>query len=56
MPVIHLDSLDDPRLADYRAVRDPELVRARQLFVAEGRLVVERLLASATDTPFDRSS
>jgi tRNA G18 (ribose-2'-O)-methylase SpoU len=46
MPVIHLESLDDPRAADYRAVRDPELVRARHLFVAEGRLVVERLLAT----------
>ena len=45
MPVIRVDSLDDPRLADYRTVRDPELVRARRLFVAEGRLVVERLLA-----------
>ena len=46
MPVIHLDSLDDPRLADYRAIRDPELLRARHLFLAEGRLVVERLLAT----------
>jgi tRNA G18 (ribose-2'-O)-methylase SpoU len=46
MPVIRLDSLDDPRLADYRALRDPELLRTRQLFVAEGRLVVERLLAT----------
>jgi tRNA G18 (ribose-2'-O)-methylase SpoU len=45
MPVMHLDSLNDPRLADYRAVRDPELVRKRHLFVAEGRLVVERLLS-----------
>ena len=46
MPVIRLDSLDDPRLADYRAVRDPELLHTRNLFVAEGRLVVERLLAT----------
>jgi tRNA G18 (ribose-2'-O)-methylase SpoU len=45
MPVIRLASLDDPRLADYHALRDPELLRTRNLFVAEGRLVVERLLA-----------
>jgi tRNA G18 (ribose-2'-O)-methylase SpoU len=46
MPAIRLDSLDDPRLDDYRAIRDPQLARARNLFVAEGRLVVERLLAT----------
>ena len=41
---------DDPRLADYVALRDPELRRAREaatgVFIAEGRLVVERLLGS----------
>lgn len=46
MPVIHLDCLDDPRLDDYRIIRDPDLVRTRQLFLAEGRLVVERLLVA----------
>jgi tRNA G18 (ribose-2'-O)-methylase SpoU len=35
---------DDSRLADYRRVSDPELVRRRGLFVAEGRLVVRRLI------------
>jgi tRNA G18 (ribose-2'-O)-methylase SpoU len=34
----------DPRLADYANVPDPELVRRRGLFVAEGRLVVRRLI------------
>jgi tRNA G18 (ribose-2'-O)-methylase SpoU len=34
----------DPRVADYRGVSDPALLRARNLFVAEGRLVVSRLL------------
>jgi tRNA G18 (ribose-2'-O)-methylase SpoU len=38
-------SADDPRVHDYRAVREPELVRRRGLFIAEGRLVVARLLA-----------
>jgi tRNA G18 (ribose-2'-O)-methylase SpoU len=36
----------DPRIADYLAVREAELLRERGLFVAESRLVVERLLAS----------
>ncbi len=45
MPVDRILSADDPRVHDYRAVREPELVRRRGLFIAEGRLVVERLLA-----------
>jgi tRNA G18 (ribose-2'-O)-methylase SpoU len=40
----HVASLADPRLDDYRNVPDPELLRSRGLFVAEGRLVVRRLL------------
>jgi tRNA G18 (ribose-2'-O)-methylase SpoU len=36
---------DDPRVADYRAIGEPELLRSRNLFVAEGRFVVARLLA-----------
>jgi tRNA G18 (ribose-2'-O)-methylase SpoU len=43
--IVPVASADDPRLADYRAVREPELVRRRGLFVAEGRLVVARLVA-----------
>jgi tRNA G18 (ribose-2'-O)-methylase SpoU len=35
---------DDPRLAAYRAVGDPTALERDGLFVAEGRLVVERLL------------
>ena len=35
---------DDPRIAEYRDVAEPELVRSRGLFVAEGRLVVGRLI------------
>jgi len=43
--VIHwIDSADDPRLDPYRHVADPEWIRDRHLFVAEGRLVVERLI------------
>jgi tRNA G18 (ribose-2'-O)-methylase SpoU len=40
---------DDPRIAAYRGIRDPELLRSRGLFVAEGRLVVSRVLS---DTKF----
>jgi tRNA G18 (ribose-2'-O)-methylase SpoU len=34
----------DPRLDEYRDLRDPDLRRARGLFAVEGRLLVERLL------------
>ena len=44
MPVVPTSDPNDPRLEDYRAVPDPELVRVRGLFVAEGRSVVERLI------------
>lgn len=44
MPPIVLKDVRDPRLAEYRDIPEPELVRARGLFVAEGRLVVERLI------------
>lgn len=37
-------SADDPRLADYRHVGEPEWLREHQLLVAEGRLVVQRVL------------
>lgn len=44
MPVIPIDDADDARLADYRHVPDPELLRRGAIFVAEGRLVVRALL------------
>ena len=37
--------LDDPRLDDYRHVVDHDALTGRGLFVAEGRLVVDRLIA-----------
>jgi tRNA G18 (ribose-2'-O)-methylase SpoU len=43
---IHIDSLDDPRVAPYRALKDRELRAADGRFVAEGRNVVLRLIAS----------
>lgn len=44
MAVEPIQSVDDPRVDAFRAVRDGELVRSRGLFVAEGRLVVRRVL------------
>jgi tRNA G18 (ribose-2'-O)-methylase SpoU len=44
MAVERISCADDPRVADYRDVPDPELVRSRGLFVAEGRLVVRRVI------------
>jgi tRNA G18 (ribose-2'-O)-methylase SpoU len=43
---VRIDDPSDPRLALYRGVRDPELLTAHGVFVAEGRLVVRRLLES----------
>jgi len=44
----YIDSLDDPRVASYRNLRDRTLA-GENLFVAEGRLVVSRLLESEFD-------
>jgi tRNA G18 (ribose-2'-O)-methylase SpoU len=38
---------DDPRLADYRDVRDPRRLREQGIFLAEGRTVVRELLGDA---------
>jgi tRNA G18 (ribose-2'-O)-methylase SpoU len=46
MATIRIERLDDPRIDDYRGVSDGELMRRRNLFVAEGRLVVGRLAES----------
>jgi len=43
---VTIESLDDPRVAEYRNIPDPELLRHHGLFVAEGRHVVRHLLAS----------
>lgn len=45
MPAIPLRDLDDPRIALFRSVRDADLLFEHGLFVAEGRLVVERVLS-----------
>jgi tRNA G18 (ribose-2'-O)-methylase SpoU len=47
MPLLHVSDTNDDRLAWYRGVGDPELLLRGGRFVAEGRLVVERLLRSS---------
>lgn len=50
-PVHFITSIDDPRIAPYRNLKDWELAREGGLFIAEGELVVRRLLRS--DYPVD---
>jgi tRNA G18 (ribose-2'-O)-methylase SpoU len=44
--VLTIEDPEDPRLADYREIRDAERRRRDGTFIAEGRLVVRRLLAA----------
>jgi tRNA G18 (ribose-2'-O)-methylase SpoU len=46
MPTVRIERADDPRLSAYRMIAEPELIRSQGLFIAEGRLVVERLIQS----------
>jgi tRNA G18 (ribose-2'-O)-methylase SpoU len=46
MPTYPVTSLDDPRVALYRNLKDKELDRAGRYFIAEGEYIVRRLLAS----------
>jgi tRNA G18 (ribose-2'-O)-methylase SpoU len=47
MSVIRVHRPDDPRLAPFAAVRDAELVRRHGQFIAEGRLVVRRVIGDS---------
>jgi len=42
---VHIAAADDPRIGDYAHVGDAAWLAAAGLFVAEGRLLVERLIA-----------
>jgi len=50
VPVIRIGDSGDERLGDYRGVSDPGLAARSGRFIAEGRLVVRRLLAASTFT------
>ena len=47
MPRLRVNSIDDERIAMYRGLPAARLTRESGLFIAEGRLLVERLMASA---------
>src|SRR5262247_1159309 len=44
MRALAIETLDDPRVADYRNVRDADLRVREGLFLTEGRLNVKRLI------------
>jgi tRNA G18 (ribose-2'-O)-methylase SpoU len=44
VPSIKVETLDDPRVAAYQHIGDPDRLRELGVFVAEGRLVVRRLI------------
>jgi tRNA G18 (ribose-2'-O)-methylase SpoU len=46
-----VDSASDPRVADYRDVRDGDLMRERSLFMVEGRGNVRRLIEESPYRP-----
>ena len=48
--LIPIDNLDDPRIAHDRGLKDRDLARVGDLFIAEGDYVVRRLLASPYPT------
>jgi tRNA G18 (ribose-2'-O)-methylase SpoU len=47
MPIVPLSDPSDTRIAEYRNLPDPVLLRNAGLFIVEGRLVVRQLLAQA---------
>lgn len=50
MPVINITDPEDPRLAPYCNIRERDLVGRDRAFIAEGKVVVERLLAGSRHT------
>lgn len=48
--IIRIDDADDPRLESYRAVRERDLAGREGLFVAEGRVVLEKAIATDPDS------
>jgi tRNA G18 (ribose-2'-O)-methylase SpoU len=50
MPIIRVETLADPRLAPYRNLKERDLSREGDRFIAEGEHLVRRLIASALRT------
>jgi tRNA G18 (ribose-2'-O)-methylase SpoU len=51
MSLIPIENLDDPRVANYRNMKDRALDRGGRFFIAEGEYILKRLLES--DFPID---
>ena len=51
MPVIDITRADDPRIDTYVGLRERDLVGRDGLFVAEGKVVVEKLIGSGLHQP-----
>lgn len=49
--LIEIDDPEDPRIENYRAVRERDLVGRAGIFIAEGKVVVEKLIGSAEYRP-----
>jgi hypothetical protein len=49
--IIHIDHPDDPRIADYRNVRDRDLARGGDTFIAEGKVVLSVLFSAGRFAP-----
>ncbi len=49
--LIEIDDPDDPRIGQYRDIRERDLVGRAGLFVAEGKVVVEKLVDGALHRP-----
>ncbi len=49
--ILSIDDADDPRLALYRDVKDRDLTGREGLFMAEGKVVIERLFRSKICVP-----
>ncbi|WP_397403520.1 TrmH family RNA methyltransferase [Phenylobacterium sp.] len=49
MAIISIQTADDPRLEPYRQVRERDLVGRDGLFIAEGRVVLEKLIGARPD-------
>ncbi|MDB5670494.1 MAG: methyltransferase [Alphaproteobacteria bacterium] len=51
LSLVAIDDLSDPRIRAYRDIRERDLVGRDDLFVAEGRVVLEKLVGSAACRP-----
>ena len=51
MPVVSIKEIDDPRIEAYRNLKQTTSTRPSDIFVVEGRWLVERLIRSRLENP-----